>query len=267
MDAPALENPARIRAWLNGMSDGDKVGLIDRLDTQVLLGDEVLVVQLNGTWARVVVPDQPTPLDSRGYPAWIPVRQLSAEPAPPSSETVTVVAPTTWLRAAGAALEASFGTTLPVLGRQGSAYVVGLPGGVSMTVESNAVATAPLANAAAAIIDSARMFLGIPYLWGGTSGFGFDCSGLVHLILRVHGVTVPRDSDPQSRIGVAVSRASLQPGDLVFFSSLGVAYHVGIYAGSGRVIDSPSPGHPVEEVAMDAMPNIADFSGARRVNP
>ena len=265
VDAPALENPVRIRAWLNGMSSADEVGLIDRLDTQALLGDRVLVLQLSGSWARVAIPDQSTPLDAHGYPVWIPTRQLIAQPPPNSGASVTVVAATAWLRSATTSLEVSFGTMLPSLEVHGSTDLVGVPGGASMTVDSKAVAISPLASDATAILDSARSFIGAPYLWGGTSGFGFDCSGLVHLVLKAHGVVVPRDSDPQSRAGAAVSRASLQPGDLVFFSSAGVAYHVAIYAGSGRVIDSPSPGYAVEEVALDSMPNIADFSGARRV--
>jgi cell wall-associated NlpC family hydrolase len=76
---------------------------------------------------------------------------------------------------------------------------------------------------------------------------------------------LPRDADPQSRVGLAVSRSALQPGDLVFFSSGGVAYHVAIYAGQGFIIESPSPGHPVEQVQLASFPGLSDYSGARRV--
>jgi len=266
-DAPSLQNPAQVRAWVDGMTAADKLGLIDRLDTQALLGDEVLVLEIAGNWAKVAIPGQATPLDARGYPVWMPVRQLTPLAPPDSDQSVTVTAPHAYLRSPAGDIEVSFGTTLPLIGMEGSSYVVGLPGGAVMTIDAGAATAEELAPTAASIVTTARSFVGLPYLWGGTSGFGFDCSGLVHLIYRAHGVALPRDSDPQSKVGVAVARSALQPGDLIFFSSQEKAYHVAIYAGSGMVIDSPSPGYPVEEVSLASMPNVSDYSGARRVIP
>ncbi|HEX9097759.1 MAG TPA: C40 family peptidase [Candidatus Dormibacteraeota bacterium] len=269
VDAPALQNPAGIRQWLAAMSDRQKADLIDRADTQVLVGERVGVLAVAGGWAQVVVYAQSTPLDRRGYPAWIPVVQLTALPPPPAANVATVTAPTAWLRDASGApvLEASFGTRLPVV-RTGTATIrVGLPGGRELSVDralvSVTTSTAPaLPSTAQAILATARGFLGLPYLWAGTSGLGYDCSGLVYTVYRAHGILLPRDADAQALVGRAVARAALQPGDLVFFTSNGYVHHVGIYAGNGTLIDSPHTGATVELVPLAT---YTDYASARRV--
>ncbi len=178
-----------------------------------------------------------------------------------------MTAPTAILAEGAVRLEVSYGTTLPVLAHDAATYTLGLPGARMSTVPAAEVSAPPAPATGAAIVAAARRFLSLPYLWGGTSGFGFDCSGLVHLLFKTGGVVIPRDADPQSKVGTAVARANLQPGDLVFFSSGGEAYHVAIYSGAGRVIQSPSPGYMVDEVALDSMPIIGDYAGARRLVP
>jgi gamma-D-glutamyl-L-lysine dipeptidyl-peptidase len=164
----------------------------------------------------------------------------------------------------GKALRVSFGTMLPVLSEDSGAYTVAINGTAAL-LDRSAASDQTLPATGASIVATARSFLGLKYLWGGTSGFGYDCSGFVYSTFKAHGILLPRDADPQSRVGQAVSRSYLQPGDLIFFSSQGVAYHVVIYAGQGLVIDSPSPGYPVEEVPLVSLPVIGDYSGARRV--
>ncbi|MEZ5191579.1 MAG: hypothetical protein R2734_02950 [Nocardioides sp.] len=120
VDRPALANPARISRWLSAMTVAQRRALNGRADTQALLGDRVRVVRLRPRWAKVVVRDQPTPQDARGYPGWVPRRQLSAA-APPASDTVaTVVARLAWLRTdeggGSRVLQVGFGTRLPVVG-------------------------------------------------------------------------------------------------------------------------------------------------------
>jgi cell wall-associated NlpC family hydrolase len=220
-----------------------------------------------------VVPDQATPLDGRGYPGWVPVGQLSAI-APPSTDVVaTVITSTAWLMQGGVSVvEVSFGTRLPVTGTAGSIAHLGVPGGSTLDVALSAVALnspgAPARPAtAAAVIASVRQFLGVRYLWAGTAAFGFDCSGLMYNVFKVHGVLLPRDAQDQATVGRAVTRAGLQPGDLIFLASGGIVHHVALYIGSGMLLDSPDIGKPVQVVAMSAQPYASEFYGARRVLP
>ena len=107
------------------------------------------------------------------------------------------------------------------------------------------------------------MFTGLPYLWAGRSGFGFDCSGLTSMDYRVHGLVIPRDAAAQVR-GRAVSRLALRPGDLLFYATSGKVHHVSIYAGSGRMVQAPRTGLPVQTIATSTSSYAREYAGARR---
>src|SRR5204863_2228350 len=78
-------------------------------------------------------------------------------------------------------------------------------------------ATKPLPRTRVDIVRTARMFLGLHYLWGGLSSWGMDCSGLTWAAYRAHGVTIPRDADAQFAAGRPISLAQAKPGDLLFY--------------------------------------------------
>ncbi|GAF41445.1 hypothetical protein FC83_GL003077 [Agrilactobacillus composti DSM 18527 = JCM 14202] len=96
------------------------------------------------------------------------------------------------------------------------------------------------------IIQNALQFLGVPYVWGGTTPSGFDCSGLVQYCYRMAGRSIPRVSQDQSAQGHNVSLGQVEPGDLLFWGGVGTAHHVAIYLGNGEYIHAPQPGENVK---------------------
>jgi len=102
-----------------------------------------------------------------------------------------------------------------------------------------------------AVIALSRRFLGLPYTWGGTSSFGYDCSGFTQMLCRRRGVLIPRDADLQAAFkgAVAVSREDLQPGDLLFFGSAADHItHTGMYIGESKFINVTTWIHPVTQI-------------------
>ena len=125
-----------------------------------------------------------------------------------------------------------------------------------------------LAATGASVVASARAFTGLPYLWAGRSGFGFDCSGLTSLVHRVHGVRIPRDADAQALAGRHVPTTALVPGDLLFYAtSTGYVHHVSMYAGSGLMVQSPATGQSVQVIPVATPAYAVQLAGARRYLP
>ena len=116
-----------------------------------------------------------------------------------------------------------------------------------------------------AIVNTAAKYLGVPYVWGGTTPDGFDCSGLVQYVLNSLGIDVSRTSQQQIKDGVSVAKGDLQPGDLVFFEKNGDVHHVGIYVGNGMMIHAPRTGEVVSYQSIETPYYQSEYAGARRV--
>ena len=112
------------------------------------------------------------------------------------------------------------------------------------------------------VVGVALSYQGTPYVWGGESPAGFDCSGLVAYSYAQVGVSLPHSSYAQYGMGVSVPRDQLQPGDLVFFDGLG---HVGLYIGGGMFVHAPHTGTVVQVASLDSGWYAATYVGARRI--
>jgi cell wall-associated NlpC family hydrolase len=212
--------------------------------TQAVLAAPVQVIERVQRWARIRMED--------GYEGWISTGHLSPEP-PPSEEWVTMTDLWVNLRTGPdyrmpARATAFIGTRLPLRQRQTGWLGLGLPaGGIGWIEEHRGrihdLDDRPLDPSAVVLLTTARRFLGIPYLWGGCSPMGLDCSGFVQLVYRLHGICLPRDAGPQADVGRPVGLhaggLSAAPGDAVFFCSVERPEqigHVGLALGDGQFI-------------------------------
>nr|WP_187701384.1 C40 family peptidase [Dietzia sp. Cai40] len=140
---------------------------------------------------------------------------------------------------------------------------IALPAGLAQAAAAQAApvefaAPAPQISTGQRILDAASTRVGSPYVWGATGPNSFDCSGLTSWAYKEAGISIPRTSQAQIGGGTQVSKADLQPGDIVAFYS--GASHVGIYAGNGQVVHAPYSGTSVSYAPVDSMP----FYGATR---
>ncbi len=109
------------------------------------------------------------------------------------------------------------------------------------------------------LVETALAYHGVPYLWGGATPAGFDCSGFILYIFAQHGVSLPHYSGSQFLTGEKVVPAALAPGDVVFFGS--PVHHVGMYVGGGYFIHAPRTG---DYVKLSPLADRGDYAGARR---
>lgn len=112
------------------------------------------------------------------------------------------------------------------------------------------------------IVKYGCSFLGIPYVWGGDTPSGFDCSGLVQYIYKNFGIDLPRTTYEQVNCGTEISKDNLIPGDLVFFGEKSAPHHVGLYVGNNCYLQAPQTG---DVVKISSLSDRSDFCTARRV--
>ena len=110
--------------------------------------------------------------------------------------------------------------------------------------------TSGASGSLAGAIGTALAQIGVPYVWGGSTPAGFDCSGLTSYAAASVGISLPRTAAAQSTLGHSVSLSALQPGDLLFWGGVGSAYHVALYIGGGKYVHAPTEGQTVTTQSM-----------------
>jgi len=226
--------------------------------SQAILGSDVVVLEVNKKWAKVRTSDQ--------YTGWMPISALrkltGANPYASQGHSVEVESLFANLYRERDVtqhpplLTVPFEARLELLsdgaGDQGRWLPVILPDGRSAWIQRGDINPDPQPLTIEQSIELAKRFLGLPYLWGGRSTFGYDCSGFTQMLLRSRGLNMPRDADLQAawQGAEAVARENLRAGDLLFFgSSPEKITHTGMYIGNGEFIHDTTHGHAVVQIS------------------
>jgi peptidoglycan DL-endopeptidase CwlO len=145
--------------------------------------------------------------------------------------------------------------------RLSSGVEVSAPAGVGISASTPEGSTVAPPSVHGGVVGIAMHYLGVPYVWGGSTPRGFDCSGFVAYVFAQIGVSLPHSSYAMFGMGTPVSISELQPGDLVFFTG---ASHMGIYIGGGQFIHSPHTGDVVKISSLSGYYS-SNFAGGRRI--
>ncbi|KAB2329935.1 NlpC/P60 family protein [Cytobacillus depressus] len=277
VDKQAVENPADIESWLNSLTHEKLLGLCDQnlVQTQVLLGQEVYVLEEKVGWAHIIVPNQASSKNKEGYPGWIPAAQIvqSQDSALKKGQVAVVTQKVATLYGIDykPIMSLSYQTVLPIISSGNNWVRVQMPSGAGFfkaedVTQYDSIQDLPKGNGKN-IVAAGVQFLGLPYLWGGMSSFGYDCSGFSYSMCRANGYTIPRDAHDQAASGKNVDLDKIEPGDLLYFAyeeGKGKIHHVGIYYGEGKLLHSPCTGKGIEIIDLKDTVYEKELCAARR---
>jgi hypothetical protein len=226
--------------------------------SQAIYGTTVTVLEEKDGWAQIQTPDQ--------YKGWIETAGLlPSRPGVPYASGNNVVQVRSLfahiyreqsVTRHAPMLTVPFETRLEVAAlpdpsKPGRWLTVLLPDGRQGMIQTGDVQTAGHPLSIDQTIALSRKFLGLPYTWGGTSSYGYDCSGFMQMLVRQRGKLMPRDADIQAAWSglLSVERDQLQPGDLLYFgSSVKKITHTGMYIGDGKFIDATTHETPMVRI-------------------
>jgi gamma-D-glutamyl-L-lysine dipeptidyl-peptidase len=241
----AVPRPER---WVSSMGTPERLDLLGRVSTQALMGEPVLVVDEKSGWSEVRLPWQLTSQDEAGYPGWIPSAHIQSS----VQSDDPLVCLQTRLRYNETSNEIlSVGSVL----RQVDPRHLRTPSGELVEWDQE--------PAGITVLAVASRFLGVSYLWGGMSGWGVDCSGLVHVSARACGVMIDRDSTDQFTSAVH-DTLPIDPDGLRWFAHpagherAGRIRHVAFALPNNKILHAPRTGFSVEVIDVGESPYDAD---------
>lgn len=275
IDKIGIENPIDLNKWYSDLTHELRKELIDKslVQSQLLYGEEVLIDEIDGQWAKIIAVKQPSVKDERGYPGWVPLNQLKEvdQSLWNRDEIALITSKQAYLYNENEQplLELSFLTYLPVIEKGKSFVEVQTPTGKRFLKNEDVTIHPSIDDVTKkdgnTVIKLAEQFLDLPYFWGGMSAFGYDCSGYSYNLHKAVGYNIPRDASDQANDGLEVPFDELQPGDLLFFANdTGYVHHVGIYHGNGKMIHSAFSRKGIEITPLKGTRYEKEFIGARR---
>ncbi len=252
-------------AELYSMPPADAAEKPKLIESQLVANERVELLDVSGGWAKARALEQHS-LKANGktltpYVGWLPLDSLAFS---------LPVAPTAVVRAKTAGdADLSVGVKVRVLATAGDGARVVFGDGTPALLPEKDLTPLPQRDRPDSlrgrILDTARLFLGDKYYWGGRSAWGIDCSGLVNLAYRAWGLDVPRNAGDQYAASRHLTRAELKPADLIFSSDAAkprLINHVMLYAGGGRLIEATGDTGSVREVSFKEKFGV-DFAKVR----
>lgn len=287
---PSLPGPAPSRFPAPSSPDRGRLALVrdlvadvhkkpdagEEMITQALYGSELIILGEQGDWLQVKVPD--------GYTGWVNRSQVltgrEEGEVRGTGRVALVMEPLVEVREKPGLgekprLKVPMGAQLGILEESDGWFLVRLVGNDWGWLPARAVKVFERSRGipqgtAAEVVEAARKFLGTPYLWGGVSRQGIDCSGLTYIAYFINGRQLPRDADLQFGQGRPVERDRLQAGDLLFFNTTAEPpwpSHVGIYLGEGKFLHASGSRDSVIVDDFNRSYWQQRFAGARRYLP
>lgn len=277
IDVPGTASPANIPIWKENLTHEASLALCEenRIQTQLLYAEPVKLIAIQQDWAQIVTPSQPSKKDVRGYPGWVPLRQLQKvnRQTWQTDYYAVITAAETWLEneAGASVIQLSYQTCLPVIATEGDSVEVQTPHGKLYAAKQD-IAVRPseqhmVQENGDAIVQAGEQFTGLPYFWGGMSSFGYDCSGLAYTAHKANGYLIGRDTSDQIMGGVHIPEKERKPGDLLFFAyekGKGELHHVGIYYGDNKLLHAPQTGKGVEVIDLEGTVYEKELCAIRR---
>jgi hypothetical protein len=270
----AATNPT---LWSENLDVQQRLRLVEEVNTMAIFGEKVAILDVNSNWLHVAAVAQHTKDNKWGQAGWVPANQicyngiyLQEQDCLPSA--VILIPKATLFRDATcwvpSVSELSFQVRLPILMENNHIFKVRLPdGGTGNLSRLGTKKSTDLFFSRECIVATAKQFLGLKYLWGGTSCYGFDCSGYTFRLYQSQGISLYRNSKQQSQEGIPVAEEDLLPGDLLFFAGKGGKgniHHVGMCIGNGIMIHAPQSKSAIKESRFNIGHYQEEYWGARR---